>query len=133
VTGDFKPNTSQTIFIGPNASLKLYVGNTTGAPTSAEFGNVNTTTGSKAAVFQYFGLPNNTSVTWGGNQNYKGTVYAPNAVFTMGGSGQTIWDYQGACVVKEVVLNGHFNFHYDEDLKRKDPYSGYVAGAWREK
>jgi hypothetical protein len=121
MTGDFKPNTSQEIFIGPNSSLKLYVGNTTGAVTSAEFGSVNTTTGSKAAVFQYFGLPNNTNVTWGGNQAFKGTIYAPNAGFTVGGSGSTIYDYQGACVARSVLLNGHFNFHYDEDLRMHGP------------
>jgi hypothetical protein len=104
--------------LGPT---RLYIGNTTGAATTAEFGSVNTVPGASPTAFQYYGLANNTSVTWGGNQSYKGTVYAPNAVFSVGGGGNNIYDYQGACVVNQIVLNGHFNFHYDEDLRRSGP------------
>jgi hypothetical protein len=71
-------------------------------------------------------------VTWAGNDNFVGTVYAPQAVFTMGGGGSGIYDYQGACVVYEVVMNGHFNFHYDENLKKKDVNGGYAVASWLE-
>jgi len=36
-----------------------------------------------------------------------------------GGSDE--YDFQGACVADALVLNGHFNFHYDENLKRRGP------------
>jgi len=134
ITGDFKPNNTAEIIITDGSTIKLYVGETTGPDTSAVFANVNVGATGKAATFQYYGLPTNKEVTWSGNDKYKGTVYAPQATFTMGGGGSPsdVFDYQGACVVYEAVLNGHFNFHYDEDLKKKPPVAIYVAGRWRE-
>ena len=72
-------------------------------------------------------------MTWSGNASYIGTVYAPEAQFTLngGGAGSTS-DYQGSCIVNSVVMNGHFNFHYDENLKRTGPVSGYTVSYWKE-
>ena len=133
VTGDFVlPNLGSQIYIGTGATLKLFVGTTAGAAAKTVLTVVNATPGSEAATFQYYGLPSNNDVVWNGNDKFKGTVYAPEAVFTAGGSGSTIYDYQGACVVYEVVMNGHFNFHYDENLKKRDTSAGFVAGSWLE-
>jgi hypothetical protein len=132
VTGDFQLPLNWEIKIEPGSTFKVYVGQPTGSGTKGEFGAVNTAGGTGAATFQYYGLPSNTAVTWIGNNAYKGTVYAPQATFTCGGGGSDIYDYQGACVVNNAVLNGKFNFHFDEDLKKKDPYTGYTAGSWRE-
>jgi hypothetical protein len=132
VTGDFLIPNNWEIKVEPGSTFKVYVGQPTGTGTQAQFGIVNTAGGTDAAVFQYYGLPSNTAVTWNGNNTYKGTVYAPQATFTLGGGGALPYDYQGACVVYEVKMNGNFNFHYDENLKKKDPYSGYVAGRWQE-
>jgi hypothetical protein len=136
VTGDFTPNNSWSITVLSGATFKLYIGedpSVSTTPVRASFGVVNIGASTDAATFQYYGFPNNTIVDWGGNDAYKGTVYAPQAVFTLagGGSGAPI-DYMGACVVYQVVINGHFNFHYDENLKRKDPFSGYAPGSWLE-
>jgi len=35
-------------------------------------------------------------------------------------------------MVNSVVMNGHFNFHYDEALGSTPVASGYVAIAWDE-
>jgi len=34
--------------------------------------------------------------------------------------------------VNSVVMNGHFNFHYDENLKRIGPAVGFVVSSWKE-
>jgi hypothetical protein len=112
VTGSF--NFSGTIDIAPGASLKLYVGglqtrlnqvNTTGQPTN----------------FQYYGLPTNKTIAWGGNDEYVATIYAPQAVVKLGGGGNNIYDFSGACVAESITINGHFNVHFDENLKRIGP------------
>jgi len=35
-------------------------------------------------------------------------------------------------VVKTVTMNGKFNFHYDENLKRVGPVSGFSVTSWKE-
>jgi hypothetical protein len=125
VTGDVVMQGQSSIWIAPGASLEIYV-----AGATAKFTEVNTA--GNANSYKYFGLPTNTSLTWSGNATYVGTVYAPQAAFDCGGGGSTLYDYQGACVVKSVNLNGHFNFHYDENLKRRGPMSGFRMKSWRE-
>jgi hypothetical protein len=125
VTGEVLMQGQSTITIDEGAELHIYV-----AGASAVFTSVNTL--GNANSFRYFGLPSNTSVTWGGNATYVGCVYAPQANFSCGGGGSTIYDYQGACVVKSVNMNGHFRFHYDEGLRRGGTMAGYHANSWRE-
>ena len=132
VTGDFELS-GTAVVIEPGATLKLYVGTSDpSVSTKAELAQVNIGTTGKAATFQYYGLPSNKTLSWSGNDFFIGTVYAPQAVFTMGGGGNNTYDYQGACVVYEAEINGHFNFHYDEDLNVKPPIALFVAGTWRE-
>lgn len=123
VTGTF--DMKGQILIAPNASLKLYV-----AGNSARLNKVNTS--GNAFSFQYYGLPSNTSLSWGGNDEYVGTIYAPQATLKLGGGGEDAYDYQGACVVNAITMNGHFSFHFDENLRRKGPRSGYVVNRWEE-
>lgn len=122
VTGNFEMRGK--INIAPGASLKLYV-----AGNSTQLNEVNTT--GNARSFQYYGLPNNKAISWTGNNAYVGTVYAPQASFKLGGGGSDEFDYQGACVVDSAVMNGHFKFHYDEDLK-KSPLIGFAVSRWQE-
>ena len=116
---------TSSINIGGNYNFKIYVGGSSAVFTQINgAGNPNN--------FQYYGLPSNTSMSWGGNSAYVGTVYAPQATFTLGGGGNNTFDFQGACVVKQVTMNGHFNFHYDENLRRAGPWSGFRVTSWRE-
>jgi hypothetical protein len=82
--------------------------------------------------FQFYGLPSNNTVSWNGNNTYVGTVYAPEADFSLGGGGNSIMDYQGSAVTMSASLNGHFNVHYDENLKRNGPPSGFTVATWQE-
>lgn len=132
VTGNFDIPTTWEIKIEPGSTFKVFVGNTTGPNVSGSFGEVNLAPGSFAATFQYYGLPTNDAITWTGNNEFKGTIYAPQATFTVKGGGSGNYDYMGACVVNKVVMVGHFNFHFDEALKKKGPPASFVAGSWRE-
>ncbi|HEV2207440.1 MAG TPA: hypothetical protein VG167_01610 [Verrucomicrobiae bacterium] len=85
-----------------------------------------------AADLAYYGTPNNTSFTMSGNASFCGTVYAPEAAVSMGGGGSNPYDFVGSLICKSVTMNGHFNFHFDEDLLRDGPARGYVATGWTE-
>ena len=132
VTGNFnmKSQNACTINVLPGGSLKLYVGNSTGSSVSANLTMVNTV--GNAMTFQFFGLPTCTSMVWGGNNTYMGTVYAPEADFSCGGGGNNTYDFQGSCVVRSVSMNGKFNFHFDENLKRIGPITGFAVTSWKE-
>jgi len=127
VTGDVLMSGGALIDVATNASLQLYAG---GA--NATFTAVNIFSNSLASSFQYYGLPSNRDLKWSGNAQFVGTVYAPSATFTLGGGGSSTMGYQGACIVYSLKMNGIFQFHYDENL-RKLPYpGGLVVNSWRE-
>lgn len=133
VQGNFRmaSQTGSFIEIAPGATLTIYVGTENGPAVDSVFTTVNNA--GNAANFCYYGLPSNVALTWGGNASYMGTVYAPQAVFTLNGGGaNSETDYQGSCVVKSVVMTGHFNVHYDENLNRRGPVSGWIVRSWRE-
>jgi len=129
VSGNVSMSGQSQIVIAPGAQLKIYV-----AGASAGFTTVNAPSlaSGNAFAFQYYGLDSHTSLSWSGNADYVGLVYAPQASFTCGGGGNNTYDYQGSCVVNNVTMNGHFNFHYDENLKRNGPPSGFTITSWQE-
>jgi hypothetical protein len=117
------------VYIGQTgASLKIYMQGTT----FKIGGNGIVNASGNAANFQYYGLPSNTSVQFVGNGAFVGSIYAPNADFQLGGGGNNTYDFVGASVTRTVRMNGHFNFHYDENLRRVGPGRGYVPTHWKE-
>ncbi len=82
--------------------------------------------------FYFYGLPSCTSISFGGNGNFYGCIYAPNADYDLGGGGADVWDFVGSSVTRTVSMNGHFNFHFDENLRNIGPAKAYVANAWQE-
>jgi hypothetical protein len=125
VTGDFIMQGGSSIIIAPGASLELYVG---GANTTISTLN----NAGNCSTFSYFGLPGNTSIDLSGNATFLGSIYAPNAGLVLSGGGGNITDFQGACAVRGIGMNGHFNFHFDENLMRKGPVRGYQITSWTE-
>jgi hypothetical protein len=114
--------------IAPGASLKLYMGGT-----SARFaGNSIMNENGNAASFYYYGLESNTSLDMSGNAAFTGAIYAPNANFSLGGGGNDSYDFVGASVTRTVRMNGHFKFHYDENLRRNGMGRGYIPTSWKE-
>jgi hypothetical protein len=121
---DFK----HLITLQSNATLELYVS----AP-SAKIGGLGIQNNTGIAEnFVYYGLPSNTNFTFSGNGEFIGCVYAPNAEFTLGGGGNSLGDFAGASVTRSIVMNGHYNFHFDERLKNSGPSAGYIAISWDE-
>ena len=116
------------IRVASGARVKWYQGGTT----FSIKGNGIVNNNGNPASFSYYGLPANTSVTFGGNGGFTGSIYAPNADFSLGGGGNNTSDFIGASVTKTVTMNGHFNFHYDEALRRIGPGRGYVPTDWKE-
>jgi len=83
---------------------------------SATLGEVNDT--GYAYSLQLFGLPTCTTVTLSGGNGFTGTIYAPEAACRINVNGNNTFNFQGACVANSMVVNGHFNFHYDRNLTR---------------
>lgn len=116
------------IEISPGSSLSLYVGGTLADISGNGIVNHN----AKASSFSYWGLNSNTTVKMSGNASFTGTVYAPHATLTLGGGGSNSYDFAGAAVAKEVRLNGHYQFHYDEALGEFGHRRGYTIFSWNE-
>jgi hypothetical protein len=128
VTSTLALSGNAQIIIATNASLKLYFGGT-----SASIGGKGVANNSGNAMnFMYYGLPTNTSLSFSGNAAFTGVIYAPSATFSLGGGGSTTYDFVGASVTSTVNMNGHFNFHYDENLGRVGPSRGFVVTSWNE-
>lgn len=111
----------------PNGKLALY----SSAPSVSLTGN-SCLNSSTAYSFSFWGLPTVTSIAFGGNAKFSGTIYAPNADFTLNGSGNETVDFIGASITKTVKMNGHFNFHYDESLRFMGPFRGFIVSTWLE-
>jgi hypothetical protein len=118
--------TSLTVKSGE--SLSLYCG----AASANLAGNNTANSDGTADSFSFWALPSCTSITFSGNAGFTGTIYAPTADFTMNGGGNNMIDFIGASITKTARLNGHFNFHYDEALRRIGPFRGYIVSSWNE-
>lgn len=128
ITGNVSLSGKDEILIGDGAKVKVYMA---GASFSVG-GNGVINMNSRAESFSYFGLPSNTSVAFGGNAAFIGTIYAPNADFTLGGGGSDALDFVGASITKSVRMNGHYHFHYDENLMNVGASRGYIPTSWEE-
>ncbi len=117
------------IHIGPGASLSIYMA----GPTANIGGNGVVNDSGLARNFQYYGLPSNTAINITGNGAFYGTIYAPEADFTLKGSGKTsIDDFTGASITKSTKMTGNFNFHFDESLSLLTTLGGYDVVSWEE-
>jgi hypothetical protein len=117
------------IHIAPGASLTVYMA---GATTTIGGSGVVNDSG-QASAFAYYGLPSNTSISLTGNGAFYGTIYAPEADFTLKGSGKSsVDDFTGASITKTTTMTGNFNFHYDESLIHLTTLGGFDPVAWTE-
>ena len=128
VTQSLSMSGQSGITIQSNKVLKLYV---SAASASLGGNGVINQTGN-ATNFYYYGLPSNTSLSLSGNAGFTGVIYAPSAALSLNGGGNNTTDFVGAAIVGSATLNGHFNFHYDENLARIGPSRGYVITSWNE-
>jgi hypothetical protein len=107
VNGSVSNIGSATIYITPNASLKLYVN-----------GNISLTGGGIVNGSEFpancaiYGLPGCLAVKLAGNGDFIGTVYAPDANLTIGGNGSVL----GALTANSISLVANGTLHFDESL-----------------
>lgn len=87
--------------------------------------------GGVASNLSYYGTTNNTAIKFNGNASFIGTIYAPEATFSLGGGGSSTYDFVGSCVVNTISMIGHYLFHFDEALLNGSN-RGYVANGWQE-
>lgn len=129
ITGDVNMSVDDRVQLDPNCGgLSLYMKGARFKSAGEGFANP---TGD-ASRFLYFGLPTNTEIKFAGNASFTGAIYAPQADFMMGGGGEDIQDFIGSCVARTIKMNGHYNFHYDENLATYGPSRGFVPTTWRE-
>lgn len=116
VSGGVTVAGSASLVLGPNASLRLYVG---GA--NASFSLAGIQNSRRAVHLQIFGLPGNSNVNLLGGPSFKGAVYAPAAQLNFGTAGAGTVQYHGAFVGRAIRLKSPAEVHFDEDLTGSGP------------
>ena len=145
------PNLNGSIYVGSNAVVRLMASGSTSkvlvygggltnnagsltiymASSSFSIGGSGGIDGGRAANLAFYGLPTCTTISFSGNGGFTGTLYANNASLTLSGGGSSSYDIVGSIIAKSVTFNGHFMFHFDEDLLTKAS-RGYFAKSWAE-
>jgi hypothetical protein len=121
------------IIIAAGARLILFIGQNSGSAVSGSLSGNGVLNGTgNATNTLVYGMAKCTSISLSGNAAFIGAIYAPDANMSMNGGGNNTMDFCGAGVFKTVTMNGHFNFHYDENLGRFGPRCGYVIISWNE-
>jgi hypothetical protein len=115
------------LVILPGASLQLYVEKGTVLFKGNGFRNGS----GYAGNFGLWCMPLVTTVSFSGDGNYVGTVYAPNSTLNLTGVGATGLDFQGAAVANVVNASGGYKFHYDEQLQNTGLRNLQIA-SWKE-
>ena len=129
ITGNVKlTGDHEVIRLARGAQVRLYMAGSSFSIAGNGIVNDN----GNAANFYYLGLPSNTSVSFNGNASFTGAIYAPDADFSLGGGGNDEYDFVGASITRTVKMNGKFNFHYDENLRRVGLGRGYIPTNWEE-
>jgi hypothetical protein len=78
-----------------------------------------------------YGTDNLTSITFSGNAQFTGVIYAPHADVSLNGGGNNSLDVAGSVIVNSITDNGHFALHYDEYLSSLGS-RGFIPTAWQE-
>jgi hypothetical protein len=127
ITGNVN-NFNKAIDVAPGGTLTIYLA---GSFSTAGNGALNNFA-QKAENLYILGLPTCTDINLGGNASFTGVVYAPEANMSLGGGGNNTYDFVGSVMARNITMNGHFNFHYDENLKNKGFSKGFVPSNWKE-
>jgi hypothetical protein len=124
-----------SITIANGGSLVTYVGGSTLSLSGNSSGNISdggVINQGYPANFKVFASSTVTNVAFNGNGEFSGVLVAPYANVTMNGGGSANNDFMGALLVNSVVMNGHFNFHYDEALARDPTWGRLLITSWDE-
>jgi Putative Ice-binding-like adhesive domain len=123
----FSMTANSYIYLTPGSSLTIFSG---GSVSMGGQGIVNGT--GYATNLTLIGTPSCTSISYSGGSNFKGTIYAPDAEFSMTGGGSSTYNLIGSVVAGSVKIQGNYQVHYDESLKRPPSGASYYVCYWRE-
>ncbi len=123
VKGDTSITSDAFIEVAAGASVEYYSG---GNINMAGKGMVNDP--GQAINFSLYGLPGCTSISYSGQAQFIGTVYAPEADIAMTGQADAI----GAFVGNSVSMSGNMGLHYDESLRKNPNQPKYLVASWQE-
>lgn len=76
--------------------------------------------------------PGSQTLNFGGNGVGTGLIYAPSSALQFNGGGSGTYDVVGAIFCYNIQINGHYNFHFDEQLKTALPTDQYTPLLWQE-
>jgi hypothetical protein len=122
-SGSFGNSGQAFIYVAPGSSVSIYC-----AASSASLSGNSFAGATNAEDIAFYGLPTCTSVSYSGNASYIGTIYAPEADFSSSGNGAVI----GALMANTFSFSGNATVHYDENLGKIGPSTGFVATNWQE-
>ncbi|MEY2407447.1 MAG: hypothetical protein QOF48_117 [Verrucomicrobiota bacterium] len=86
----------------------------------------------RSTNFILYGLSSVTSVSLPNNGDFNGAIYCPTASMQLNGGGSADVNFCGACVMGSIKMNGHYKFHYDEELGEWGPPDKFVVISWVE-
>lgn len=113
--------------IAPGGSLTVYVGGTS----MTLSGNSVINQDGLAQNLIIYCAPTVTTVSYSGTTSFEGVIVAPEATVTMNGGGNNV-GFSGAIMANNVIMNGHYDFHYDVALSRVPSPGRYIANSWQE-
>ena len=113
---------------GDYSTLEMYVGGN--LDVSGNSSSVINPSGRPTNLILY-GMGTDKSINLAGNGQFYGAVYAPNYDLFLGGGGNA-GEMMGAAVMKSIKFNGHYEFHYDEDLAGHDSDLAMKVTHWAE-
>jgi hypothetical protein len=110
--GGMTNSTSLVIYDAPfiSGGSAVLAGNSSGGPI-----------GARPLNFIFYGTPNLTGLATGGTSTFIGVIYAPSANVSLNGGGNSN-DILGSLIAHSITFNGHYNFHFDEDLLQSGPF-----------
>lgn len=127
LTHSLKMAGQSQILIASNSSLTIY------AAADVDLSGGGVVNGSNlASNLTLYGLNTCTSMNYSGGSDFTGTIYAPYAAFSMTGGGSTIFNLSGSVVAKTINVNGKYEVHYDESLRRQPAGPIYYVMSWAE-
>ena len=121
VNNDFTTSGQSIIYTYPG--VEIYIG---GDGNFSGQGIINTS--GIPSNLQIYGLGSDTSISYSGQNDFYGTIYAPEVSISLSGNAA----FFGAIVGETIDISGNGSFHYDEALSQNGPFSGYDIAYWQE-